>query len=80
MELRSDFLTPEQRMALVVRHRREKAPRHADRIKAILALDAGHFSAGIMEMLLLDEHSIRRHYETFMKDGLEALLSNGYQP
>lgn len=79
MELRSDFLTPEQRMALVARHRREKDPRHADRIKAILALDAGYFPA-IMEMLLLDDHSIRRHFETFMKDGLEVLLSDGYQP
>ena len=80
MELRSDFLTHEQRLSLVAIHRRERDSRHADRIKAILALDAGHSPAEIMEMLLLDDHTIRRYFATFMENGVGALLSDGYQP
>lgn len=73
------FLTPEQRRDFRLTHRAERNKRIADRIKAILALDAGWSFTEVAEILCLDDESVRRFHRTFLDEGLEGLARDAYK-
>ena len=80
MRTNGNFLTYVQRAALIACHRQERSSRYADRIKAILYLDSGMSSTEVAELLFMDDDTVRRYFATFTSDGLDGLLSDGYQP
>lgn len=72
------FLTNEQVTVLRQAHRTIKDKKLADRIKALLSLDAGHDYSQIASILLLDEITLRRYVEKFRKKGIDGLLEFHY--
>lgn len=59
------ILTPQERQALVQRHRKERDKRICDRIKAVLAHDEGYNYSEIARILLLDDETIRRYIDDY---------------
>lgn len=57
-----------ERHDLIARHRRERDGRIRDRIKAVLAYDDGYSYSEIAKILLLDDETIRRHIEGYLKN------------
>ena len=75
-----NFLTPEQRSELCLAHRQERDQRYADRIKAVLGVDAGTSSIAVLaEYLLVDERTIWRYVALYTKAGLSGLLERKHQ-
>jgi transposase len=72
------FLTIEQVTLLRTTHRSTKDKRLADKIKAILSLNAGYSYEDIAHILLLDEVTLRRHIHQFQSQGIEGLLECRY--
>lgn len=78
------MLTSTEREKLIRRHRNERDGRARDRIKAVLAYDEGYSYSEIAHILLLDDETIRRHVEDYLKSkklypangGSESKLSN----
>jgi transposase len=68
------MLTPRKRERLINRHRKERDGRVRDRIKAVLAYDDGYSYSEIARILLLDDETIRRHIDDFLKE--EKLSTN----
>ena len=62
------FLTEEQVMALKQAHKTIKDKKLADRIKAILSLNAGFSYTQIATILLLDEVTLRRYVLSRKRD------------
>ncbi len=62
------ILTNHQRHELLNRHRKERDKRLCDRIKAVLAYDDGYSYSEIAKILLLDDETIRRHVEEYLKN------------
>jgi predicted ArsR family transcriptional regulator len=62
------ILTSTEREKLIHRHRKERDGRVRDRIKAILAYDDGYSYSEIAKILLLDDETIRRHVEDYLKN------------
>ena len=62
------LLTPEQRQALLIRHRGERDRRVADRIKAVILYDEGWGYADIAHALLLTDEAIRKHVCDFIRE------------
>lgn len=60
-------LTKRERENLIRRHRSERDGRARDRIKAVLAYDEGYTYSEIARILLLDDETIRRHVEDYLK-------------
>lgn len=60
-------LTAKEREKLIKRHRKERDKRVCDRIKAVLAYDDGYSYSEIAKILLLDDETIRRHVEDYVK-------------
>ena len=50
----------------------------ADKIKSILLVNAGYPVDEIARILLLDDSTIRRWYNTFQEEGIEELLRYNY--
>ena len=75
----SSFLTNEQRSEYKRMHKKCKKKHFADRIKSILALDAGYGFEEIAQLLMIDDTSVRRWYEQFLKSGIAALLKDDYK-
>lgn len=73
-----NFLTEEQVLILRQAHKTIRDKRLADRIKAVLSLNAGHAYAQIASILLLDEITLRRYVQKFQKEGLTGLLKFHY--
>jgi len=73
-----EFLTQQEKEKLEKGHRTCKNKKHADRIKTILALNAGYSYAQIAELLLLDDSTLRRYHEQYIEGGIDALLEDGY--
>ena len=72
------FLTDKERLALRQAHRSESQQRFADRIKAILLLDADWAVASIAEALLIDPDTVRRYQKLYESGGIESLCSFAY--
>jgi transposase len=78
------ILTPREREKLIQRHRKERDGRIRDRIKAVLAYDDGYNYSEIARILLLDDETIRRHIDDYIKEkklstangGKESKLTN----
>lgn len=62
------ILTSKERQNLIARHRKERDKRICDRIKAVLAYDDGYSYSEIAKILLLDDETIRRHIEDYLKN------------
>jgi transposase len=60
-------LTLEERVELKKLHRQQKDPKAADRIKAILLLDAGYSRKEVAEILLRDEGTITDWQNSFLQ-------------
>jgi len=73
-----NILTPTQITSLRIAHKQTRDKRLADRIKAVLALAAGHEYTEIAEILLLDETTLRRYVERFKEVGVDGLLESRY--
>ena len=73
------YLTTEQRAQLRSAHRQESLRRYADRIKAVLAFDAGYSYTTIADLLIVDESTVRRYIELHREGGLEGLTENKYK-
>jgi transposase len=71
------FLDKTQRDALKAQHRQEKNRRVADRIKAVLLSDKGWTYRQIAEALFIDEQTIGRHVDEYLKDKKLTLSSGG---
>lgn len=65
MELK---LSAQERANLKQRHKKERDGRIRDRIKAVLAYDQGYSYSEIATILLLDDETIRRHIEDYLKE------------
>lgn len=62
------ILTSKEREQLITRHRKERDKRICDRIKAVLAYNDGYSYSEIARILLLDDETIRRHIEGYLKE------------
>src|SRR5437762_7876143 len=61
------MLTSPERKKLIQRHKKERDKRICDRIKAVLAYDDGYSHSEIAKILLLDDETIRRHIDDYLK-------------
>ena len=59
-------------------HRSLRDKRHADRVKAVIALSKGWSATQVAEILLFDETTSRHYFERYQQGGAEALLDNNY--
>src|SRR3989338_5119057 len=73
-----DFLTEEQVKILKITHKTLKDKKLADRIKAVLSLNAGFEYSHIAKILLLDEVTLRRYVKSFKEKGVDGLLECHY--
>lgn len=62
------MLTSTERHKLIQRHKKERDKRICDRIKAVLAYDDGYTYSEIAKILLLDDETIRRHIDDYIKN------------
>ena len=74
----SILLTDEQVSVLRQAHRTIKDKKLADRIKAVLSLNAGFSFQQVSIILLLDEVTLRRYVQKFQKEGIDGLLESHY--
>ena len=73
-----NFLTEQQAQVLRQAHKTMRDKRLADRIKAIISLNAGHDWKQVASILLLDEITLRRYVKSFKEKGLDGLLAFHY--
>lgn len=73
------FLTEEQKIILQEAHHSSRFRKSADRIKAILLLDAGFSYRQTAGILLLDDMTIRRYEKEYRQTGVDGLLECHYQ-
>lgn len=73
-----NFLTDEQVKILRQAHRTIKDKKLADRIKAVLSLNAGYEYSHVAKILLLDEITLRRYVEQYREKGINGLLEYQY--
>lgn len=64
---------------LLFAHRQQREKRIADRIKTILSLNDGYSFHQISKILLLDDDTIRSHYDIYYREGLDGLLRFNYE-
>jgi transposase len=75
----SGFLSYGQIESYKRRHKSMHNQKKADRIKAILMLNSGYSQAEVAEVLLVDESTIWRWYNTYNSTGIKGLLQLHYQ-
>jgi len=73
-----EFLTDEQITVLRQAHKTIRDKKVADRIKAILSLNAGFSYSQIATILLLDEVTLRRYVQKFQEKGIDGVLEYRY--
>jgi transposase len=71
-------LSKEQIATLEKLHRSLHDKRHADRLKAVIALAKGWSAADVAQILLFDEKTSRHYFHLYQKNGIEALLNDNY--
>lgn len=59
-------------------HRSLHDKRHADRVKAVIALSEGWSAADIAKILLFDEKTARVYFDRYQRGGADALLEDNY--
>jgi len=74
-----DFLTSDEREFYAKLHKKEKDGRKRDRIKFIILLNDGYSYREIARILLIEEQTLRNHWESYKSDGLESLLNFNYK-
>jgi transposase len=72
------FLSDKQVKILRQTHRTIKDKKLADRIKAVLSLNAGYEYSHVAKILLLDEITLRRYVKQFKEKGIKGLLEYRY--
>jgi len=72
-------LTKAQFLGLRVAHKQAKNKRDADRIKVIYSLAIGHSFSQVASILMLDEDTVRRYQNLYLKGGIPELLKNHHQ-
>jgi transposase len=73
------FLSDKEISNLRMRHKACKDKRFADRIKAILMLNNGLSFQEVADYLLLDDDTIRNHYNIFIEEGVDGLMKDLYE-
>ena len=74
------FLTPQQRIELIARHKRERNARYTVRLLTVLWRDEGVSFQEIARRLFLDPKTPSDWADTFRQNGVDALLSDDYKP
>jgi transposase len=69
-------LTQEEKINIKQLHRSCKQRKYADKLKAVLMLDAGFSCVQVGEILLLDDDTIRKYRNTYLSQGTQSLLSD----
>ena len=72
------ILTDEQVIILKQAHRTIRDKKLADRIKAVLSLNAGYEYSQVAKILLLDEVTLRRYVKQYQEKGIDGLLEYRY--
>jgi transposase len=72
-----DFLTPAEIETLKLLHKRADR-KQRDKIKAILSLNRGYSYAEIAEILLIDQSTLWRWFESYQTGGVKGLTSDHY--
>ena len=72
-------LTQEQIDDLRRAHRACRDKRAADRIKAVYSLGIGFPTEDVVEILMLDEETLRHYVKCYQAGGIEALIKNNYK-
>ena len=70
-------LSMEIRTQLMLQHRKERDGKVRDRIKAVLAYDDGYSYSEISRILLLDDETIRRHIDDYLREHKLSIDSGG---
>lgn len=73
-----NFLTDEQVQVLKQAHKNLRDKKLADRIKAVLSLNAGYEYSQVAKILLLDEATLHRYVKSFEEKGIDGLLEYRY--
>jgi len=72
------FLSEEQVLELRLAHKTIRDKKLADRIKAVISLNAGFEYREVAQILLLDEVTLRRYVQKFTTKGIDGLLEMRY--
>jgi transposase len=72
-------LTPTEIIALKQAHRACKDKRAADRIKAVYSLGTGFSVGDVVEILMLDEETLRNYIKRYQSGGIKALIAEHYK-
>lgn len=78
LQVMTEFLSPEEKSKLKILHRASSNRKQGDKIKAILLLDQGYEYAEIARILLIDQSTVWRWYESFITAGITGLLKDNY--
>ncbi|KLI27011.1 helix-turn-helix domain-containing protein [Brachyspira hyodysenteriae] len=74
-----DFsLTDEEIKFLKAFHKKVKDRKIDDKVKCVVALAQGFSFEDIANILLIDERTARRYFDTYKKEGLEKLCTLKY--
>jgi len=72
-------LTSAEIIALKQAHRACKDKRAADRIKAVYSLGVGFSVEDVVDILMLDEETLRNYVKRYQSGGIKALIADHYQ-
>lgn len=76
----SDYsLTNQELVDLEILHRELTDKRQADRVKAIILLNAGWIPSQVAQALLIDRTTVRTYSRRYRKGGVSRLLETNYQ-
>lgn len=73
------LLEPDRQRLLAVARDASEVHGLARRANAVILLDKGMSCDDVADVLLLDDDTVRRWHKVFAADGVEALLSFGYE-
>ena len=78
MEIERITLTGTELKTLEIQHRALHDKKAADKVKTIILLSKGWTYPQIEEALLLDQRTLARYKEIYLRDGLDSLISVKY--
>ena len=73
----NDFLKPTEIVALKLLHKKADK-KQRDKIKGILLLNRGYVYSEIAEILLIDQTTVWRWYESYASEGIDGLMKDNY--